>query len=168
MASELVAIKLAVLAADSKTDPSTIILGASTVEARLKAVKNKGRKREMSHTRSANIMETCNITSINIGLKHSVLIKLHPRANGTFLSSIQYSLHTSSPFCLPIISPHKFPTQTDLLTNSLVGRGHEGGSGSNKEGEEEEGTHLDSVIRGECELFVLTLTWWQGAQRATS
>lgn len=33
------------------------------------------------------------------------------------------------------------------LTNSLVGRGHEGGSGSNKEGEEEEGTHLDSFVR---------------------
>ena len=32
------------------------------------------------------------------------------------------------------------------LTNSLVGRGHEGGSGSNKEGEKEEGTHLDSLL----------------------
>mmetsp|Transcript_79 Transcript_79/g.183 ORF Transcript_79/g.183 Transcript_79/m.183 type:complete len:182 (+) Transcript_79:768-1313(+) len=30
--------------------------------------------------------------------------------------------------------------------NSLVGRGHEGGSGSNKEGEKEEGTHLDSLL----------------------
>lgn len=38
LASELVAIKLAVDAADSRTDPSIIIFGASTVEARLKAV----------------------------------------------------------------------------------------------------------------------------------
>lgn len=38
MSPELVAIKLAVEAADSKTDPSTIIFGASTVEARLKAI----------------------------------------------------------------------------------------------------------------------------------
>jgi len=32
------------------------------------------------------------------------------------------------------------------LTNSLVGGGHEGGSGSNEEGEEEEGTHLGKVV----------------------
>jgi len=36
--AEFVAIKLAVDAADSKIDPSIIIFGASTVEARLKAV----------------------------------------------------------------------------------------------------------------------------------
>jgi hypothetical protein len=29
------------------------------------------------------------------------------------------------------------------LTNSLVGGGHEGRSGSNEESEEEKGTHLD-------------------------
>ena len=38
LSPELVAIKLAVDAADSRTDPSIIIFGASTVEARLKAV----------------------------------------------------------------------------------------------------------------------------------
>jgi len=37
LASELVAIKLAVCTAESRTDPSIIIFGASTVEARLKA-----------------------------------------------------------------------------------------------------------------------------------
>ncbi len=36
-------------------------------------------------------------------------------------------------------------TERRELTNSLVGGGHEGGSGSNEEGEEEEGTHLVSV-----------------------
>jgi len=30
------------------------------------------------------------------------------------------------------------------LTNSLIGRGHEGGSSSNEESEEEEGTHIGS------------------------
>jgi hypothetical protein len=38
LSPELVAIKLAVDAAESRTDPSIIIFGASTVEARLKAV----------------------------------------------------------------------------------------------------------------------------------
>ena len=32
------------------------------------------------------------------------------------------------------------------LTNSLVGRGHEGGCGGNEEGEEEEGTHLGKFV----------------------
>ncbi len=51
LSPELVAIKLAVEAADSKMDPSTIIFGASTVEARLKAislVKEGGHNYEVS------------------------------------------------------------------------------------------------------------------------
>lgn len=46
---------------------------------------------------------------------------------------------------LGLLALHKTESK---LTDSLVGGGHEGGSGSNEEGEEEEGTHLGRVLLG--------------------
>lgn len=57
-------------------------------------------------------------------------------------------------------------TKSKRLTNSLVGGGHEGGSGSNEEGEEEEGTHLDSGVGFGCSLFAwLTCFFTMGKGR---
>eukprot|EP00986_Skeletonema_menzelii_P008524 scaffold3622_cov144-Skeletonema_menzelii.AAC.9 len=59
------------------------------------------------------------------------------------LASIDYVIELN----WPIIRLPSIILQFKIrLTNSLVGRGHEGGSGSNKEGEKEEGTHLDSLL----------------------
>ena len=54
LSPELVAIKLAVDAADSRTDPSIIIFGASTVEARLKAVVEGAAKEGRKWTKVSN------------------------------------------------------------------------------------------------------------------
>ena len=56
-------------------------------------------------------------------------------------------------------------TKSKRLTNSLVGGGHEGGSGSNEEGEEEEGTHLDSGVGFGCGLFALVDLLFHHGQR---